>query len=85
MIMNTPLINLFGGLSLGYFVCVVAKKQQNLLKTVGYTVGISMMVLSLAWGLVSTVCMTDMHKCMKMMGGGKMMCGQKEMKCSMMK
>lgn len=79
MMTQTPIMKLFMGLALGYFMCVVAKKQQDILKTVGYTIGISMIILSLGWALVSTIYASDMHKCMKMMGG------HKAMKCMMMK
>ena len=40
----------FLSLALGYAVCVAAKKQEGLLKTVGYVIGISILVLSLVWG-----------------------------------
>ncbi len=43
---------LFLSLSLGYVLCVVAKKQEGVLKSVGYTIGISIMVLSLVYSLI---------------------------------
>ncbi len=46
------LFRIFVSLSLGYVLCVLAKKQDGLLRTVGYTIGISMMVISLLYGLL---------------------------------
>ena len=42
---------LFLSLGLGYVLCVLAKKQEGLLKTLGYTLGISILVLSLIYAL----------------------------------
>ena len=39
-------------LSLGYVLCVVAKKQAGLLKTLGYTLGVSILILGFAYGLL---------------------------------
>jgi len=80
--MHGPLVVLFIALSLGYFVCVAARKQMGILKTVGYTIGISMIVLSLLWGLATSVLMSS-HPMGK--GMHKMMGGYKGMQCSMMK
>lgn len=44
---------LFLSLGVGYALCVLAKKQEGLLKTLGYTLGISILVLSLLYGLVA--------------------------------
>ena len=38
-------------LAAGYLLCVVAKKQEGLLKSLGYTIGISIIVLGLGFGL----------------------------------
>ena len=67
-------------LSLGYVVCVVAKKQTGVLKSLGYTIGISTIVLALGTALIASYlkpcpCMGMWKKCMK---GGKM-----AMKCPM--
>lgn len=45
---------MFFCLGLGYVLCVVAKKEKGLLKTLGYTLGISILVLSLLYGLVAS-------------------------------
>ena len=45
---------LFLSLGVGYALCVLAKKQEGILKTLGYTLGISILVLSLAYGLVAS-------------------------------
>jgi len=71
MMCGGPGMKLLMSLALGYFVCVVAKKQQDLLRTVGYTIGIAIIVLALGWAAVVTIAMPDMGKCMKMMGGHK--------------
>ena len=38
---------LFMSLGIGYVLCVLAEKQENLLRTVGYTLGIAIIALSL--------------------------------------
>ena len=53
MLMFDTLI-LFLSLSLGYVVCVLADKQQGNLKTLGYTIGISAVVLSLLYGVAAS-------------------------------
>ena len=45
---------IFLSLGLGYVLCVVAKKEKGLLKTLGYTLGISILVLSLLYGLAAS-------------------------------
>jgi len=68
---------LFMSLALGYILCVVAKKQDSVLKTLGYTLGIATITLSLLSGLFVSqasecwkgkpCCMGDrMMKCMRM-------------------
>ena len=42
---------LFLCLGLGYMLCVVAKKQEGILKTLGYTIGVSIITLSLLYSL----------------------------------
>lgn len=42
---------LFISLGLGYVLCVLAKRQEGILKTLGYALGISILVLSLLYGL----------------------------------
>ena len=44
---------LFLSLGLGYILCVIAKKQEGVLKTLGYSLGVSILVLSFAYGLLS--------------------------------
>lgn len=57
---------LFMSLGLGYALCVLAKKQEGILKTVGYTLGVSILVLSFLYGLA----VSDMKlKAMCGMGG----------------
>ncbi|MFA6079386.1 MAG: hypothetical protein WC779_06555 [Candidatus Omnitrophota bacterium] len=41
-------------LSLGYAVCVLAEKQKKLMRTIGFTIGISIITLTLLYGLVSS-------------------------------
>jgi hypothetical protein len=60
---------LFMSLGVGYVVCVLAEKQKGLLRTLGYTLGIAIIVLSL---MASAVESSVKHMpCGKM--GGKMM------------
>jgi len=43
----------FLSLALGYVLCVLADKQKGLLRTVGYTFGIAIMVLTLLYGVIA--------------------------------
>ena len=43
---------LFASLGIGYVLCFLAKKEKGLMKTLGYTLGISILVLSLVAGLI---------------------------------
>lgn len=43
----------FLSLALGYILCVIAKKQTSLLKTVGWTLGIGILVLTFLVTLIS--------------------------------
>lgn len=70
-------------LALGYIICVVAKKQEKILKTLGYTIGVAIIVFGLIYGLlISTTCSPMMGKMGGMCGKGKMMkcCPGKMMK-----
>jgi len=53
MIMKEGFV-LFLSIALGYVLCVLADKQKGLLKTVGYTFGIAIMVLTLLYGVVAS-------------------------------
>ncbi len=69
---------LFLSLGLGYVLCVVAEKQKGILRTVGYTLGIAILALSLIYGLINA----EAKWCMK----GKMAHHGGMMKpCPMMK
>ncbi len=63
---------LFMSLGLGYILCILAKKQEGVLKTLGYTLGISIIVLSLLAGAMESM----MMHCMK----GGLVCGTKAFK-----
>ncbi|MDD5428082.1 MAG: hypothetical protein PHI58_02470 [Candidatus Omnitrophica bacterium] len=54
----------FMSLALGYILCVVAKKQTAVLKTVGYTLGAAIIALTLLSGLIMSpyACMKDIGK-----------------------
>ena len=45
---------LFLCLALGYILCVMAKKQTSILRTLGYTLGISIITLSLLLAFVAS-------------------------------
>ena len=71
-IMKGALI-LFMSLAIGYVICILAKKQDGLLRTVGYTIGTAILTLSLLYSAaesVSQFCMT-----------GKSICGYKATEC----
>lgn len=69
---------LYVSLALGYGLCVVAKKQTGILKTLGYTIGVATLALSLLSGIIISG-----ENCPIM----KKMCGmmQKSGSCSMTK
>ena len=60
---------LFLSLGLGYVLCVIAKKEKSVLKTLGYTLGIATIVMTLLAAL-----MASQNACMNKMIGGKMGC-----------
>lgn len=70
---------LFLSLGLGYILCVAAKKQEGILKTLGYTLGISILVLSLVYGLLAA----DVIYCLTGKMGG--LYGPMWKKCPMIK
>jgi len=67
---------LFLSLGLGYVLCVLASKQKNVLKTLGYTIGVAIIVLSLLYALLASSmgCCRGMCKMGKMGGMGKKAC-----------
>jgi len=83
MIMKGALV-LYISLTLGYVLCVLAAKQKDILKTVGYTLGIAIIVLSLGQALVISYtgrpCVMHKH-CMMMKHGPGCTCPC----CKMMK
>lgn len=64
---------MFMSLGIGYVLCVLAEKQKGLLRTLGYTLGISIIALSLMASAVESSVKMGPH--------GKMLGGQKAMKC----
>ena len=70
-IMKGALI-LFISLAIGYVMCILAKKQEGVLKTVGYTIGIAILTLSLLYGAAESISQSSMS--------GKSICGCKAMK-----
>ncbi len=63
---------LFLSLAVGYVLCILAKRQEGVLKTVGYTLGTAIIVLSLVYGVTESVMRPGMM--------GKSICGSKAMK-----
>lgn len=68
------IIKMFLSLGLGYALCVLANKEKGVMRTLGFTLGISMLVLSLAYGLFMSRCGMMEKKC-PMMGMSKMCYG----------
>ncbi|MDP3790825.1 MAG: hypothetical protein Q8R38_02150 [Candidatus Omnitrophota bacterium] len=64
---------LFMSLGIGYVLCVLAQKQEGLLKTLGYTLGIAIIALSLM--------ATAVESSVKFASHGKSFCNPKAMKC----
>jgi hypothetical protein len=68
-------LSLFVSLAIGYVLCILANKQKKgLLKTVGYTLGTAIIVLSLLYSVLDG--------CMMMCQKGKMWHGNRGMKCN---
>ena len=67
-------------LTLGYILCVIAKKQEGILKSLGYTLGIATMVLAVLYALMLSATSCSMM-CGKscMMQGGMMKGGHHQM------
>ena len=73
LIMKGALV-LFISLAIGYVLCILANKQKKgLLQTVGYTLGTSIIVLSLLYSVLDS--------CEMMSTKGNMRHGYKSMKC----
>jgi len=71
---------LFASLGIGYVLCVLAKKEKKEMRVLGFTLGISIIVLSLLMGLVGTYAKQGM-----MMGGKGGVCGKMMKNCPMVK
>ena len=69
---------MFLALGLGYVLCVLANKEKSVMKTLGFTLGISILVFSLAYGLLESRSGCGMT-------GGKCPIMGKTGNCSMMK
>lgn len=73
MFMMKGALMLFMSLAIGYVICILAKKQDGLLRTVGYTIGTAILALTLLYGAAESVSQCFMT--------GKSMCFDKAMKC----
>lgn len=69
---------LFMSLGVGYILCYLAKKEKGIMKTLGYTLGVSIIVLSLLAGLLCSNA-----SCPMMSKMGKF-CGKMARCCPMM-
>lgn len=76
--MMCSMLMLFAGLGTGYVLCILAKKEKGNLKVLGFTLGISILALSLLSGVAEVY-----GKHCYMTGKKGMMC-DKMMKCEMM-
>ena len=65
---------LFMSLTIGYVLCILAEKQKDILKTLGYTLGISILVLTLLFSAMESLTRYCMY--------GKSICGIRAMKCA---
>lgn len=70
-------------MGLGYVLCVIANKQTGLLKTVGYTLGIGILALSLLYSFTASAMGLCKYGPGKMGGMGKMGCPMMKMHCDM--
>ena len=57
MFMMKGMLILFMSLAIGYVLCVLADKQKGLLKTVGYTLGAAIIILSLLYSAIGSCAM----------------------------
>lgn len=66
MFMMKGMMALFMSLAIGYILCILAKKQEGLLKTVGYALGVAILAISLLCGAIGSLtahCMMSKHMC----------------------
>ena len=69
------MILIYLSLGVGYALCVVAKKQDGMLKTVGYTIGITVISLTLLFGALlsypylDVMCSKGVKACCTLMSG----------------
>ena len=77
--MGKYMLGFFMSLALGYVLCILAKKQTSILKTLGYTLGIAIMVLTFLSALLAS-----QSTCMNTKGYGHMD-KMGKMGCPMMK
>ena len=59
----------FLSLGLGYVLCILARREKSVLKTLGYTLGIATIAMTLLFTLVAS-----QTTCTNKMMGGKMGC-----------
>jgi hypothetical protein len=52
--LGKQMLVMYLSLGLGYMICVIAKKQEGVVKTLGYTLGIAMIVLTLVSGVMES-------------------------------
>lgn len=71
---------LFASLGIGYLLCILARKEKGNLRILGYTLGISVLVLALLYGLMGAY-----SKHCFMMSKKGMICDKMMKKCAMMK
>lgn len=73
------IFTLFLALSLGYVLCVIAKKQEGLLKTLGYGLGLGILLVTLIYGLFTPEASQRWYKMGKKCG---IVCGSSMSKAS---
>lgn len=66
-----PMFKGIVGLSIGYLLCVVAKKQAGILKTIGYVLGVVILAASLIWSIFMADARWGLKEKAKCMGGAE--------------
>lgn len=54
MFMMKEMLMLFLSVTMGYVLCVLAKRETGIMKTVGYTFGLSILVFTLSTSLIAS-------------------------------
>lgn len=63
MMKQGGMFTMYLSLALGYILCILAKKQEGVLKTLGYALGIAILVITLISGIISSCYFYSKGRC----------------------